>query len=592
MFDDLVDATTGTRGAGALSAWTRTESAACARKVATMAAMLAEAHAASGSADRDQWCLDNFDAVAAHIGAAQRITPGAAGNQLLVAVALHERFPKVAAVFAEGLISYALVKTVVTRGALVVDPDALRALDGLLAEAFGEWEPMSVDKTEKAVDAYVARVDPQAVRRTETKARSRSVEITIDEDGSGLATVYATLFAQDAKAFQARLRGLASTVCPADPRTAGQLRVDAIGAMSHHDDRMACLCGTDDCPAAQNPPSTGVVVYVIASQETLEDRPTPESPHPAPQPAPDGDPHGPNGSDGIDTDRDDAFADEATDHSANPNEAFTEQESTDLPANPDSSLEPVGADRSNDCAPQSESTENISSGAADERTALDGDQPPLFDKPLRDLSLTEALNPAPGRLANLRPAAMMGGQFLPGAIACRATIGATITRIVRPGQAPPEPRYRPSKKLADFVRCRDLTCRFPGCRVPATNCDLDHTIPWPCGPTAASNLKCLCRRHHLLKTFWGGHKGWRDEQFDDGTVVWTAPDARTHVTTPGSRLLFPELSQPTKTVRATGVPARHAPGPTMPRRTNTREQDRANRVHRERELNLGRQEGG
>ena len=95
----------------------------------------------------------------------------------------------------------------------------------------------------------------------------------------------------------------------------------------------------------------------------------------------------------------------------------------------------------------------------------------MFTKPLRELTLTEALTPTPGRLANLRPAAMMGGQFLPGAIACRATVGATITRIVHPGQAPPEPRYRPSKKLADFVRCRDMTCRFPGCKVPATNCD-------------------------------------------------------------------------------------------------------------------------
>ncbi|MEU0497269.1 DUF222 domain-containing protein [Mycobacterium sp. NPDC006124] len=286
MFDQLVDAATGTRGAGALWSWARVENAACARRVAAMAAMLDEAHAASGSADRDQWCLDNFDAVAAHIGAAQNITPGAAGNQLLIAVALHERFPRVAAVFADGLITYALVKTVVTRAALVVDPDALRTLDASLADAFGSWEPMSVDKTEKTIDAHVAQVDPQAVRRTETKARSRSVEITIDEDGSGLATLYATLFAHDAKTLQARLRALAATVCPADPRTADQLHADAFGAGGN--DRMACLCGTDDCPAAQNPPATRVVVYVIASEDTISGpAPEPETPAPTPEtPAP------------------------------------------------------------------------------------------------------------------------------------------------------------------------------------------------------------------------------------------------------------------------------------------------------------------
>ncbi len=87
----------------------------------------------------------------------------------------------------------------------------------------------------------------------------------------------------------------------------------------------------------------------------------------------------------------------------------------------------------------------------------------------------------------------------------------------------PEPRYTPSRDLADFVRCRDLTCRFPGCDKPAQFCDIDHTVPYPVGPTHPSNLKCLCRFHHLLKTFWNGVKGWRDRQLPDGTVVWTSP---------------------------------------------------------------------
>ena len=87
-----------------------------------MADMFQAARAADGADERDLWCTDTWDAVAAHIGAAQRITHGAASNQLLIAVALHERFPLVAAVFAEGLITYQLVRIVVQRGALVVDP--------------------------------------------------------------------------------------------------------------------------------------------------------------------------------------------------------------------------------------------------------------------------------------------------------------------------------------------------------------------------------------------------------------------------------------------------------------------------------------
>ncbi|WP_293240486.1 HNH endonuclease signature motif containing protein, partial [Mycolicibacterium sp.] len=135
------------------------------------------------------------------------------------------------------------------------------------------------------------------------------------------------------------------------------------------------------------------------------------------------------------------------------------------------------------------------------------------------------------------------------------------TAIVHPGQAPPEQRYTPSTKLADFVRARDMTCRFPGCCAPATKCDVDHTIPWPYGPTQASNLKALCRKHHLLKTFWGGESGWRDRQ-------------------------FPELCTPTAPTVVTGsVPPAHNPGLKMPRRKTTRAQDRAHRIAYERELN-------
>jgi len=67
----------------------------------------------------------------------------------------------------------------------------------------------------------------------------------------------------------------------------------------------------------------------------------------------------------------------------------------------------------------------------------------------------------------------------------------------------PEQGYTPSATLADFVRCRDLTFRAPGRDRPATQCDPYHTVPYATGgATHASNLKCLCRFHHLLETFW------------------------------------------------------------------------------------------
>jgi hypothetical protein len=123
--------------------------------------------------------------------------------------------------------------------------------------------------------------------------------------------------------------------------------------------------------------------------------------------------------------------------------------------------------------------------------------------------------------------------------------------------------------------------------VPATSCDVDHTIAWPHGPTSASNLKCPCRTNHLLKTFWGGPDGWREQQLPDGTVIWTAPGGHTYTTTPGSRLLFPSLCQPTAPVTATTVPTTHTAGMTMPRRQRTRAEDHAHRIQHERDLNRG-----
>ena len=157
--------------------------------------------------------------------------------------------------------------------------------------------------------------------------------------------------------------------------------------------------------------------------------------------------------------------------------------------------------------------------------ALDGANPDRPTTPLPDMTLAEALAcPQPTGPAHCNPAVMIGGPIIPAPLlAAKIAATATIRMVIHPGQTPPEPRHRPSLKLDRFVRCRDMTCRFPGCNEPADVCDLDHTIAYPVGPTCASNLKCLCRKHHLLKTFGGGPHGWRDRQLPDGTVIWTSP---------------------------------------------------------------------
>ncbi len=35
------------------------------------------------------------------------------------------------------------------------------------------------------------------------------------------------------------------------------------------------------------------------------------------------------------------------------------------------------------------------------------------------------------------------------------------------------------RSRSQFVRWRDLTCRWPGCDRPVERCDIDHTVPYP-----------------------------------------------------------------------------------------------------------------
>src|SRR4051794_33114472 len=468
------------------------ENAACARRLLAIADVLDARLAADGSAEREQWCIDNWDAVAAEVAAAHSVSLGVASHQLMLAKAPRERLPRVAEVFAAGQISYRLVNAIVYRTALVRDADSRARIDAELAAAAVGWGSMSVAKIEGAIDYWVDRYDPDAVRRIEHSARGRHVDVVDADNGSGVAYVEATLFSHDGAALDQRLDAMAHTVCEADPRTLEQRRSDALGVLGHGGDRLACLCGGVDCEAAQSTPRAGVL-NVIAQEKSLSD----------------------------------------------------------------------------DAAGQ-----------------LDGASPPgPSTAQLREMTIAQALaQPAPTGAANTNPAVLIGGGILPAPLlAAKLATTARIRPVIHPGDSAPEPRYVPSAVLARFVRCRDLTCRFPGCDEPADHCDLDHTVAYPAGPTCASNIKCLCRKHHLLKTFCG----WLDRQLPDGTVIWTSPGGQTCTTYPGSRLLFPSLCRPTAPVSAPvdGHIAQPNRGLKMPRRNSTRAHDRIRRIDAERARN-------
>ncbi len=372
---------------------------------------------------------------------------------------MRERLPATAAIFMAGDIGYQAFDTIVFRTDLIVDPDVLARVDELVAVNVTRWPSMTRGRLSGKVDAIVARVDADAVRRR--KERHVDREIWIGSDADGISELNGSLYTVDAHALDRRLDALAATVCEHDPRTTDQRRADALGAWAAGADRLGCRCGAADCAAGKRPAAAPVTIHVIAEHATL-----------------------------------------------------------------------AGAGT----VPASEFT--------------------------ADGLITAEL------LAEL-------------------ATSAKLVPMAHPGEAPPEPGYTPSTALANFVRARDLTCRWPGCDVPAVDCDTDHTIPYADGgATHAANRKCYCRTHHLVNTFWG----WRDKQLADGTLIMTSLSGDTYVTTPGSALLFSGLCR-----AVGGMPALETGPPPqdycadraalMPKRRRTRGQERAYRVAAERRQN-------
>ncbi|KJK41244.1 hypothetical protein UK23_39990, partial [Lentzea aerocolonigenes] len=88
--------------------------------------------------------------------------------------------------------------------------------------------------------------------------------------------------------------------------------------------------------------------------------------------------------------------------------------------------------------------------------------------------------------------------------------------------------YRPPAALRRFVWTRDRTCRFPGCMRPSHESDLDHTVPFPNGPTSEANLGAFCRYHHRVK-----HRStWEVAQRKPGRFTFTSPAGRTYTRDP------------------------------------------------------------
>jgi hypothetical protein len=484
MFDSELAAASDVELVAAIEDGVRQEAIAGARRMAAIAE-LTRRRVDDGDGERVLWAFDPWDSAAAEVAAAMAIGSRRASGQMRIAEALRDHLPQVAALYGKGAVSSRLVSTITWGTRLVQGDEAWANIDAAIAERAVNWERLSEDKLRAAVDVQVARYDPDAQRRTEVATRGRDFVIGACDDDAETVSVWGRLLAPAAEVMRQRVAAMVNGLCADDPRSAGERRSDAAGAIADRNDTLACRCGSPDCPTAGVKPQSHVVIRVIADQSAV---------------------------------------DEAT--------------------------------KMTEAAVDSATEEPAAAASAKQR-------PPA-------------------------PALLLGRGVLPNALLAEAIRnGAAIKPIRIPG-AEPESRYRPSNELAEFVRMRDLFCRFPGCDVPADRCDLDHVRPWPWGPTHASNLNCKCRNHHLMKTFWTGIGGWADEQLPDGTVIWTAPSGKTYTTHPGSRLFFSTWNVTTAALpppQTKPPPEAACRGLMMPRRKHSRAANLAAAIQAERELN-------
>ncbi|TQK28048.1 uncharacterized protein DUF222 [Arthrobacter sp. SLBN-53] len=406
--------------------------------------------------------VDDWELVAAELGAELGISRGRACTLITQGRDLLTRLPAFAQVFAGGGVDLRVLRVILHRCALITDPDITAIIDAQLAAAAPSWNALSDERIAELIDWMIIEIDPVAVRRARETRRRR--HLTVAPVGDGMVEIHGLVDAAKGAVFDQSVDALARTVCPHDPRTHTQRRADALDALALRATSIACVCGRQDCPAAGNEVATGqFIVHVLTEQGSIT-------------------------------------------------AAQTERR-----------------------------------GPA--QALIPGYGPITVDQ-----------------LADLLPAAR-------------------IRPVPKAEDLGTEPGYHPSRALADFVGCRDLTCRWPGCTVVA-RCDIDHTTPWPAGPTHPSNTKLYCRIHHLIKTFHCGPGGWTDQQHPDGTLTLTAPNGRVYTTKPDGALFFPQFTVATADLGAIDIPP-PMPGRerAAPRRSRTRAQNRAYRIAHERAHN-------
>ena len=202
--------------ARAVAGWAAASAAAEARKLAAAAEVARRA--ATGQLG-ERKAIDDVDAAAAVLSCALTVSHGKAVKLIDLAVTLRDRLPKTGARFLAGQISPAMISTIAWRTLLVKQP-ALAHIDHEIAIRAPGWGPLSHTKLDQAIDLWIDRYDPDAVRRTRDAVRGRYMTVgSRTDEADGTVSVHGRLTASDAAMMAQRLQVMITSVCEDDPRT-------------------------------------------------------------------------------------------------------------------------------------------------------------------------------------------------------------------------------------------------------------------------------------------------------------------------------------------------------------------------------------
>ncbi|WP_020106184.1 HNH endonuclease signature motif containing protein [Nocardia sp. 348MFTsu5.1] len=434
----------------------------------------------SAGTEAEMRAIDPFAQCAARLSASQEITQHTAELQINRALALRDRLPAVNALLKAGRVAAEYIPDVVSRTELIDGSPHQAEIDQVIAATLGRRGSWSKNRMRDMVDAIIFRRDPDLVRQAREDAKNRRGVWGSHAD-HGMAVLEGQSTAEEMTMIMARLEKLATSTCKADPRRKADRMADALfatvmgrefGCQCPDDPKHPCTAEIVTVPADQviSGVDVKIVLHVITDQATLE-----------------GTADNPGFLDGH-----------GVISAAHVRDIADRTETVQRPmGNKTESAQPVVPEP---VQPEPEPTEPETKPG----------------KPTVYMRLPE--NPTLGEFSDRGD-----------------TVDAPFAQIVPLPAAQPGDMYRPSVVLDSYIRIRDCYCVWPGCDKKAWGADLDHTHeynhhnPDAGGCTHPSEMKTLCRFHHLLKTY----SDWLDDQYPDPRtgrprLIFTTPEGRSY----------------------------------------------------------------